>query len=665
MPITPTYPGVYIEELPSGVRTIVGVSTSVAAFVDRFARGPVSVPLRILSLSDFEREYGGLDVNSAASYQIRQFFLNGGTQAYVVRVSAENDDVAERLLVSGGTDILQTTTGRRVGRVLVEDTGAWGGGEVIDNVLPSSGVRIDVDYNTTDPTALFNIIVSEVASENNRMAVRRTETFRNLTLEPGASNNALEVVNAGSKLVQLAEIVSPPDPFDPTFRPDASGTVSAPLPTTLPDFDDLNGAAISVTVNPGAGAADLTAVPATIAYGDAEPPGSYAGFRRFLEAAIRAADPANVLLAGATVHLMGNRYQVLLGRTSAGFQPDATIAFDDEGSDTTASDLALTAGEGATVSPQMFALSGGSDGGDLTDAALRGTRSAKTGIYALEDADLFNILCIPAAAGLSDANAMRAVYGEALSYCEERRAFLVVDVAERVNEVAAMETWLDDNALLRSKNAAVYFPRVRLADPLNQNRLASFAASGTVAGLYATTDANRGVWKAPAGTDARLRNVQALDYVLTDRENGVLNPLGVNCMRTFPVFGTVAWGARTLDGADVLASESKYIPVRRITLFIEESLYRGTKWAVFEPNDEPLWAQLRLNIGAFMQNLFRQGAFQGSTPRDAYIVKCDGETTTQDDINRGVVNILVGFAPLKPAEFVFIRIQQLAGQVES
>lgn len=362
---------------------------------------------------------------------------------------------------------------------------------------------------------------------------------------------------------------------------------------------------------------------------------------------------------------MGNRYQVLLGRTSAGFQPDATIAFDDEGSDTTASDLALTAGEGATVSPQMFALSGGSDGGDLTDAALRGTRSAKTGIYALEDADLFNILCIPAAAGLSDANAMRAVYGEALSYCEERRAFLVVDVAERVNEVAAMETWLDDNALLRSKNAAVYFPRVRLADPLNQNRLASFAASGTVAGLYATTDANRGVWKAPAGTDARLRNVQALDYVLTDRENGVLNPLGVNCMRTFPVFGTVAWGARTLDGADVLASESKYIPVRRITLFIEESLYRGTKWAVFEPNDEPLWAQLRLNIGAFMQNLFRQGAFQGSTPRDAYIVKCDGETTTQDDINRGVVNILVGFAPLKPAEFVFIRIQQLAGQVES
>jgi phage tail sheath protein FI len=652
MPITPTYPGVYIEELPSGVRTIVGVATSVAAFIDRFARGPIDVPLRMLSVSDFEREYGGLAANSEASYQIRQFFLNGGTEAHVVRVSADDDDVAEVLLASAGTDILQVTTGRRVGRVPVEDPGAWG-----------NGVRIEVDYDTTDPAALFNIVVSEVAEENNRMIVRRTETFRNLTLEPGASNNALEVVNADSKLVQVAEIVTPPDPFDPTFRPDATGTLGGALPGTpaIP----ADGAEVEITVNPGGGAADLAAVTATIDYGTATPPTSYAGFRRFLEAAIRAAAPTDPLFAGATIQLTGNRYRVLLGRTGAGFEPDAVIRFDDSGSDTTATDLVLTEASGAVVSAQMFALTGGTDGGDLSDGVLRGTRSAKTGIYALEDADLINILCIPAAAELADQNAMRAVYAEALAYCEERRAFLLVDIPEAINEVAEMETWLDDNALLRGKNAAVYFPRVRLADPLNQNRLTSFGASGTIAGLYATTDANRGVWKAPAGTDARLRNVQALDYVLTDRENGVLNPLGVNCARTFPVFGTVAWGARTLEGADVMASESKYIPVRRTTLMIEESLYRGTKWAVFEPNDEPLWAQLRLNIGAFMQNLFRQGAFQGRTPREAYLVKCDRETTTQDDINRGIVNILVGFAPLKPAEFVFIRIQQLAGQVEA
>jgi len=152
---------------------------------------------------------------------------------------------------------------------------------------------------------------------------------------------------------------------------------------------------------------------------------------------------------------------------------------------------------------------------------------------------------------------------------------------------------------------------------------------------------------------------------LTDLENGGLNPLGINVLRTFPVYGNVSWGARTLDGADQKASEWKYIPIRRLALYIEESLYQGLKWVVFEPNDEPLWAQIRLNVGAFMNNLFRQGAFQGKTPREAYFVKCDKETTTQNDIDRGIVNIIVGFAPLKPAEFVVIKIQQMAGQIQT
>jgi phage tail sheath protein FI len=164
--------------------------------------------------------------------------------------------------------------------------------------------------------------------------------------------------------------------------------------------------------------------------------------------------------------------------------------------------------------------------------------------------------------------------------------------------------------------------------------------------------------------DASLNGVPALQLALSDPENGQLNPLGVNCLRSFGVAGRVVWGSRTLRGADQLADEWKYVPVRRTALFIEESLFRGTKWVVFEPNDEPLWAQIRLNVGAFMHNLFRQGAFQGTTPRDAYFVKCDKETTTQNDINLGIVNIVVGFAPLKPAEFVIIKLQQMAGQIE-
>jgi phage tail sheath protein FI len=204
-----------------------------------------------------------------------------------------------------------------------------------------------------------------------------------------------------------------------------------------------------------------------------------------------------------------------------------------------------------------------------------------------------------------------------------------------------------------------------MADPLQENRLEEFVPCGVMAGIFARTDSQRGVWKAPAGLDASLAGVRELAYKMTDGENGTLNPIGVNCLRAFPVIGNVAWGARTLKGADVFASEWKYVPIRRLALFIEETLYRGTQWVVFEPNDAPLWAQIRLNLGAFMQNLFRQGAFQGSSPREAYFVKCDSETTTQNDIDLGIVNIVVGFAPLKPAEFVVIKIQQIAGDIQT
>lgn len=263
---------------------------------------------------------------------------------------------------------------------------------------------------------------------------------------------------------------------------------------------------------------------------------------------------------------------------------------------------------------------------------------------------------------------MRAVYSTALAYCATKRAFLIVDIKQSIDTPAEMVTWQSDNDSLIStpngRNAAVYFPRLEIPDPLNEFRPRNVAASGTLAGVYARTDSTRGVWKAPAGTDAGLNNARLI-IKLNDEENGSLNPLGLNALRSFPVFGNVSWGARTLRGADQLADEYKYIPVRRTALYIEESLYQGLKWVVFEPNDEPLWAQIRLNVGAFLNTMFRQGAFQGRTPREAYFVKCDKETTTQTDINNGIVNIVVGFAPLKPAEFVVIKLQQMAGQIEA
>jgi uncharacterized protein len=308
-----------------------------------------------------------------------------------------------------------------------------------------------------------------------------------------------------------------------------------------------------------------------------------------------------------------------------------------------------------------------SDGDLLDDNDFNGSgkEAAKQGIFALEKADLFNILCIPPY--LSDGNVDDGVITSAATYCEKRRAFYIVDSKPTTDwaDKDAVKTAVAGGLATSSKNAAIFFPRLIMSNPLHDNQYEEFAACGALAGIFARTDAQRGVWKAPAGLDATLNGVPQLAVSLTDPEIGELNPLGVNCLKLSPAAGRVVWGSRTLQGKDILASEWKYIPVRRTALFIEESLFRGTQWVVFEPNDEPLWAQIRLNVGAFMHDLFRQGAFQGVSPRDAYFVKCDKETTTQNDINRGVVNILVGFAPLKPAEFVIIQIQQIAGQIQA
>lgn len=657
MPVRPTFPGVYIEEVPSGVRTIVGVATSVAAFIDYFARGPMNRAIQIFSFADFEREFGGLDALSEASYAIQQFFLNGGTEAYVIRTgrvtnnvpsfATANIDLLDGLPILGTS--LRVTAGRLMKGVSVDDPGMWG-----------NFVRLDVDYDTTDPNTLFNLIVSEV-SPSDTHPVLRTEIFRNLTMGTGVPNSAVDVINEGSRIIQVPV---PPNPLG-TERPAQTGTVGNPL-------------SLGTIASPFQCDAAINGEPPFLAALGPTAPTTPQQARALLEAALRA-NTNDPRYSNATVQLIGGRLRVLTGRVGAtpgaAFDPNTTIAFVENGGNTAAA-LGLL---GVTPNVQQYSLGGivagfqtnrvvGNNGNlpaDLPDANdIIGVRADKTGLFALEEVDIFNILCIPWAAELSVPEPFN-VYSAAEAYCLERRAFLIIDIPSTVNTVQDMKDFLDSNSGLRNRNAAIYFPRLRIADPLNQFRLRDFAPSGTMAGLYARTDNDRGVWKAPAGIDTTLRNVNELRYVLTDPENGTLNPLGINCLRTFPTIGTVSWGARTLDGADVQASEWKYLPVRRFTLFLEESLYRGTKFAVFEPNDEPLWAQIRLNLGAFMQTLFRQGAFQGQTPREAYFVKCDKETTTQNDINQGIVNILVGFAPLKPAEFVIIKISQIAGQIQT
>jgi uncharacterized protein len=275
--------------------------------------------------------------------------------------------------------------------------------------------------------------------------------------------------------------------------------------------------------------------------------------------------------------------------------------------------------------------------------------------------DLFNLLVLPPDNG-SAATPLEQLWPAASVFCFKRRAFLVMDPPASWDTAQKASTGVDALRVGLVKDySAIYFPRLTVVE----NGLSvPVGAAGAMAGLYARIDANRGVWKAPAGTEADLRSVSGVQLRMSDAENGTVNPVGVNAIRLFPD-GVVSWGARTMAGADAFASEYKYVPIRRLALFMEESLYRGLKWVVFEPNDVALWTQIRLNVGAFMQDLFRKGAFQGTRPSDAYFVKCDAETTTQNDRNLGIVNIWVGFAPLKPAEFVVLYLQQIAGQLEA
>jgi phage tail sheath protein FI len=510
MPVIPSYPGVYVQEERSNVRTIVGVATSITAFVGRALRGPVNDPVIIHSFADYQRQFGGMWADSPMSYAVQQYYANGGVDAVIVRV--HNGALRTQL-------VIPPAPAPALLSLEAADPGAWG-----DNLR----ARVDLLVADTSDATAFNLFIEEIVPGTSPVQVRVAEAFRNVSSSVASPRYVQTVLAQESRLVRATAVAGRP----------ATGTY---LPTT-----------------PGINGSPVTA----------------------------------------------------------------------------------------------------------TQVSAPALEAAKEGLWALEDADLFNLLVIPPFTRTQDID--DATRSAAIRYCETRRAIFLLDPPatwDEKRDLLVPGTGLDAFGAFRRPNAALYWPRLRIPDPLQENRLATFVPSGVMAGLIARIDAQRGVWKAPAGQEATLNGVAELEYKLTDLENGDLNPLAVNCLRTFPVVGTVAWGARTFVGADRLASEWKYLPVRRLALYIEETLYRATQWVVFEPNDEPLWSQIRLNVGAFMHRLYRQGAFQGRTPRDAYLVKCDAETTPQADIDAGIVNVVVGFAPLKPAEFVIITIRQLAGQV--
>lgn len=662
MPTAVSYPGVYVEELPSGVRTITAVPTSVTAFIGRARKGPVNEAVEITSYADFERIFGGLWLAGSMSFAVRDFYRNGGARAVIARLASPNYvDMAEREAGEAGVK-------KVVDAAAAATTGAAAKAAA---KTANDAIQADATLAATVKAAAQRAFdaLNQLADAADAATVKAAATTAGAGTLRRIAVGALEFAAKSPGTWASALRLTVSRPFDKTGNALAAAkTTAALLGVTPEDLFTLT------VVEESSGGASETFANVTVKPSN----------RRIDK--VLSNESALVLWDGDNLDTTVPKLDdVVKTAPDASATPKDKAAFEAKKGDAIV-ELQRELAKAKTADPDPTTYKTQSDDlqkglKELTDALTDGPEldtldflppqgeTAKAGLYVLEQlftrGGIFNLLCIPPYKTGSDVGT--GVLAAAAAYCEKRRAMLIVDPPQVWKSIAVARNnfGTDTENLPRSRNAALFFPRLRQTNPLRGDQLEEFAPCGLAAGIFARTDTQRGVWKSPAGLDAALVGVSSLSVPMTDEENGLLNPLGINCLRTFPVFGRVVWGARTLRGADDYADEYKYIAVRRTALYIEESLFRGLKWVVFEPNDEPLWAQIRLNVGAFMHNLFRQGAFQGATSRDAYFVKCDNSTTTQNDINLGIVNVHVGFAPLKPAEFVIIKLQQIAGQIET
>lgn len=795
MPPRLTYPGVYVEELSSGVRTITGVATSTTLFVGMARKGELGRPTPIRGLGQFEATFGDDEGYGELVPQVRQFFLNGGAEAIVARVAGAGVAASSVTLRNpGGTGVLELTAA---------SAGTLG-----------QEIRAVVEYDTPTPELTFNIeLFRRSVDANGATQITENEFFGDLTMDPTSPRYAVTVLTRDSSLVdaalpggalaptnagfsQSALILPAADPaaiaiLDAqlalgdriVIAVDGGAPVNVTLPspvgalaTWLTDAGNAVNAALVANGQPGgvvftletfganralrltsAGGTTDSVVVTAAAQSDATAVlelgngaggieiGRYSRFRpapsgftfelhtRNSSSFAQNSDFSRLISFGEATRGNLTGWTFDDGSGNPAYTSPAAPAFTGAGTtfitgdvstagtgslrntaahlDTLVASLASQVGQAWTVrrvgyritmSPTFgnsntgiaatLTSSGGFDVGAAAGMAA-GTRAPNAQAYSLgasgtgsyqtpgaagnnggvpdlddyndifstveSEVDIFNLLCLPRGDGQSDDDRQR-LWGAASAFCQRERAFLIVDPRSDWFDVDDVSAGIANVRLgTVTDHAAIYWSRLRVASTTNP-----IDPAGTVAGIMARTDTRRGVWKAPAGLEASIIGSTGLEHLVSDAENGVTNPKAINTLRQF-AGGAVIWGARTMAGFDNSGeSDYKYVPVRRMALFIEESLYRGLKFAIFEPNDEPLWQQIRLAAGAFMQNLFRQGAFQGSKASDAYDVRCDEFTTTQNDINLGRVNVIVSFAPLRPAEFVVLTIRQLAGQVQ-
>ncbi len=549
MPVNPTYPGIYIEELPFSTHTVQAAPTSIAAFVGYVnpwytassAGANFRTAVQLFSFSDYETNFGGMFtsglVDPSLPRAVFQFFANGGSIAYVVGL---------------------------------------------------------------EPT--FS------ATETNT-AVTCTFTQPQSPL----AFSAKVMSNAGNGMLFTAKVFTDQVPMALTVSNLRAGTPS----NTLDTFDVVitYGSTIETYRGVAIGAAALANTNAT--------PDATIG----------------KLSSLVTVAAIGGGYGTALPGPAQGAANTTTYAF------TCPALQQLPSGPLAN-------FTGTFNASDFINVLQANT--------SLDHVEIFNLLLVP---GVADNSVQSAV----LAFAEHKLAFALLDPPPNAT-LTGKEAGLTIDAFAsnmpRSQNGAIYFPWLQSTDTVTSSSI-QVAPSGFVAGIFASTDTSRGVWKAPAGMATGILNTSGPGPggVVTDAQHGDLNiNYAVNCLRQFAAIGTIVFGARTLVGNNNAYAQSQYVPVRRMTLFLEQTLRANLRWAVFEPNDDPLWTAIRLSIESFMLGLWIQGALQGATPAAAFQVKCDSSTTTGTDQQQGIVNVVVAFAPLKPAEFVVIKIAQIAGQ---
>ena len=658
---TVSYPGVYVEEIPGGAKPIEAAGTSTVAFAGESEKGPSDEAKRLTNWEGYQKYYGNFIAGSCLAESVFQFFNNGGRQCYIARVLRTGAQTATVLVNNRAS----TPVGDAV-TFKAKNQGEWG------NYL-----YLSIEAATSDPGNRFKVSVRRQTDASviptGADVPDPLEVFDNLTMDPESDDFCETVINRDSDYIDIDVNLVNNSIQSGYFQGGEIALVDGDVP-------GIEGRAFEISIDED-GFQQVTLADTAFA-------STIEVLLAAIESAVqglspkRARTPADAY-SEATCAVASDSGQVRFTITSG---TNVGLAADTEDGATTrssvrirpvsADDVAVTLGfritDGAVYSDalaprrpaelealqigdsveggQVTGVQAGSDGsGALADSHFN------TAFHLLDDISDVSLLAAP---GIGTTWIMDA----GMSYCENRplRDIFYIGEAGPVEDEPNEAEAFRKNLTKANSYGALYYPWVRANDPSGRSDdPIELPPSGYIAGLYARIDNTRGVWKAPAGTEASLNGAVGLTYTLSDTEQGNLNLININCLRRFDLSGLVSWGARTISSDP----EWKYVPVRRTAIMLRKSIYNGIQWAVFEPNDDRLWSSLRLNIGSFMNGLFRAGAFQGSKASDAYFVRCGlGDTMTQGDIDRGQVIVLVGFAPLKPAEFVIVRIQQKAGQ---